>query len=267
MFLLSVSLNAITIPIVVFLIITTVILVLKVFKNNRALSEKVVYYALLFLLVYKTAHYLLYCTVLDHTWSKLVPVEISQVSYFLWPIAYLSGNKWIRDSGRFIALFAGLVQLVALAVSPQSFVATVDLTYVSLVESTFVHYILFATALISITCIEEIEVENLWQTQLGLFIVLMWGVLAAYTWRFDHVNGKPENIMFLHECVLPKELIALWPWLGRGHNFIIPYLIAYFGFTAMVYLISHYAFKNQKHQEKTVFGAVFIKSNYIKALK
>lgn len=231
-------------------------------RSNRALAEKLCFYVLMFLFIYKAAHYVMYCAVLAHPWTHQIPCEISQVSYFLCPLAYLSQQKHIKQAGAFVGILAGFIQLIAIVVAPMSFVNSGTLTFVSFIETIIMHYIVLWAGIIQITCIFKMEVKKLWQVYLIFLGVILWGVLASYTYRFGTDAGfpnEPANIGFVQRCVLPEGITDKAPWLLVGHNFILPYLVVFFIFTAGVYLISNWSFKTLKPQEESFYGMGWIK--------
>lgn len=253
---LNVHWNALTLICAAILIPLLIFSVIKL-RNNRALAEKLCFYVLMYLLIYKTAHYVMYCVVLAHPWSQQIPCEISQISYFLCPIAFLSQQKYIKQAGAFVGMLAGFIQLIAIVVSPMSFVNSGTLTFASFIETIVMHYIVLWAGLIQVTCIFKLEVKKLWQVYLVFLGVVLWGVLASYTWRFGTDAGfpnEPANIGFVQRCVLPDGITSKFPWLLEGHNFILPYLLLFFVFTAAVYLISNLSFKNKKEQEPSMYG-------------
>lgn len=233
------------------LFVGTPFVVLKNFSNNREKAEKFMYYLMVFVLVYKIFHFTLMPTVFRQNAVKLIPVEISSVSYFLMPIAYLSGWKVLKETGRFVGFFAGLVQLLAISISPKSFVMS-EMSNFTFIESIVMHYCLYLGGLIWNFRIEPLRIKDLWQALLGFLVILLWGTLAAFTWRYDHVNNKPENIMFIQECVLPKFLLI--PGFDKNHLFIIEYLAAFFVYIAVLYALIYAAFKKQIPQRKSVWG-------------
>lgn len=252
----------------IFGVILISVLVFSVIKlrSNRALAEKLCYYLLMFVLIYKTAHYVLYCAVLGHDWTHQIPCEISQITYFFCPIAFLTQQKYIKESGAFMGIFAGFVQLIACIVSPMSFVNSGTLTLFSFVETIFMHYIVLWAGLIQVTCIFKLEVKKAWQVYLSVLLIILWGVLASFTWRFGTDAGYPDepaNIGFVQRCVLPEPIIEKFPWLAQNHLFILPYLVAFFAFTVVVYLISSWSMKTVKEQEPSIYGIGCIKLHKI----
>lgn len=233
------------------LLISTPICVLKGFSNSRAKAEKFMYCLMVFVLVYKIFHFTLMPTIFRQDVVKLIPVEISSVSYFLMPIAYLSGWKVLKETGRFVGFFAGIVQLIAIFVSPKSFVNS-TMSNFTFIESIVMHYCLFLGGIVWNFRIEPLRYKDLWKALLGLLIILLWGTLAAFTWRYDHVNNKPENIMFIQECVLPDFLLI--PGFDKNHLFIIEYLAVFFVYIAVLYALSKRAFKNQIPSRASVWG-------------
>ena len=94
-------------------------------------------------------------------------------------------------------------------------------------------------------------------------IILLWGVLASYTWMFGTDYGhpnEPANIGFTQRCdMLPASILERFPWLQENHLFIIPYLIILFILTALLYLLSYLCFKNKPEQEPSIYGLGFKK--------
>ena len=226
-------------------------------RTNRALAEKICYYLSWTVLIYKTFHYIIYCTVLAHPWNQQIPCEISQITFFLCPIAYLSQNKYVRDAGAFMGIFAGAVQVFASTVAPFSFANSGTLVVFSFLESTIMHYFVLVIGLLEITCVYKLKVKNGWTVYFALLLILLWGVLASFTWRFGTDAGypnEPANIGFVQRCVLPAAITDHAPWLLEGHLFIIPYLMVFFVFTAAVYLVSHLSFRHREEQEKGFYG-------------
>ena len=132
-------------------------------RKNRALAEKLCYYILGFTFLYKTFHYVIYCVLLKHNWVEQIPVEISQLAYFLCPLAFFSGSKWIRDGGAFTGIIAGGMQLIAITVAPYRF-AEQGLNIIQFFESTIVHYFVLWGGLVQICCIEPLRIKNVWRT-------------------------------------------------------------------------------------------------------
>lgn len=236
-------------------LLTCLVVFICKFHNNRAVAEKVCYYLSWIVLIYKGFHYYIYCAVLNHDWLQQIPAEISQLTYFICPIAYLSQNKYLRDGGAFLGIFAGFVQLVASMAAPYTFVKT-GLNFVNFTESTIMHFTVLSIGLIQITCIFKMKWSRLWSTYGVLLFVILWGVLASFTWRYGtdaEYPDAPANIGFVQRCVLPEQLTT--PWMLEGHNFILVYLAIFFVYTALVYSISYLAFKNNKQeQEKSLYG-------------
>lgn len=262
---LNINWRILTLIIGVILIAILVYSVVKL-RKNRALAEKLCYIFLMFVLIYKTAHYVIYCAVLAHDWTQQIPCEISQITYFLCPIAFLTQQKYIKESGAFMGIFAGFIQLIAFVVSPMSFVNSGSLTFVSFIETIIMHYLVLWGGLIQVTCIYKLEIKKIWQVLLTVLIIILWGVLAANTWRFGTDAGypnEPANIGFVQRCVLPDVIINAAPWLTQHHLFIIPYLIAFLAFTAAVYAISAWSMKTVQKQEASIYGIGCIAMNKI----
>lgn len=234
--------------------------VMKAFGKSRERAEKFMYRLMAFVLVYKILHFTLMPTIFRQDAVKLIPVEISSVSYFLMPIAYLSGWKFLKETGRFVGFFAGFVQLLAMSISPASFVNS-DMTNFTFIESIVMHYCLYLGGLIWNFTIEPLRYKDLWKALTGFLVILLWGTLAAFTWRYDHVNDKPENIMFIQECVLPDFLLI--PGFDQNHLFIIEYLAAFFVYIAILYRLSRLAFKRRNPEPRSPWGG----GSYKKYLK
>ncbi len=234
--------------------------VMKAFGKSRERAEKFMYRLMAFVLVYKILHFTLMPTIFRQDVVKLIPVEISSVSYFLMPIAYLSGWKFLKETGRFVGFFAGFVQLLAMSISPASFVNS-DMTNFTFIESIVMHYCLYLGGLIWNFTIEPLRYKDLWKALTGFLVILLWGTLAAFTWRYDHVNDKPENIMFIQECVLPDFLLI--PGFDQNHLFIIEYLAAFFVYIAILYRLSRLAFKRRNPEPRSPWGG----GSYKKYLK
>ena len=234
--------------------------VMKAFGKSRERAEKFMYRLMAFVLVYKILHFTLMPTIFRQDVVKLIPVEISSVSYFLMPIAYLSGWKFLKETGRFVGFFAGFVQLLAMSISPASFVNS-DMTNFTFIESIVMHYCLYLGGLIWNFTIEPLRYKDLWKALTGFLVILLWGTLAAFTWRYDHVNNKPENIMFIQECVLPDFLLI--PGFDQNHLFIIEYLAAFFVYIAILYRLSRLAFKRRNPEPRSPWGG----GSYKKYLK
>lgn len=225
--------------------------VIKTFGKSRERAEKFMYRLMIFLLVYKIIHFTLMPTVFRQDAVKLIPVEISSVSYFLMPIAYLSGSKILKETGRFVGFFAGLVQLIAMSISPASFVNS-DMTNFTFIESIVMHYCLYLGGLIWNFTIEPLRYKDLWKALAGFLVILLWGTLAAFTWRYDHDLDKPENIMFIQECVLPEWLLI--PGFDKNHLFIIEYLSVFFVYIAVLYRLSKLAFSRKNPEPRSAWG-------------
>ena len=233
------------------LVILTPVFVLKRFDNRREEAERFMYKLMTFVLVYKIMHYAIIAIVYRQDIVKQIPAEISAISYFLMPAAYLSGARVLKETGRFVGFFAGLVQMAAIAISPASFVDS-HMSNFTFIESIVMHYCLYLGGVIWNFRIEPLRFRELWQPIIGFFLILMWGTLAAFTWRFDHEAGKPENIMFIHECVLPDWLLI--PGFDQNHLFIIEYLAAFFVYIAILYSLSRLAFKYQRPAPRSIWG-------------
>lgn len=225
--------------------------VMKTFGKSRERAEKFMYRLMVFVLVYKILHFTLMPTIFRQNAVKLIPVEISSVSYFLMPIAYLSGSKILKETGRFVGFFAGFVQLLAMSISPASFVNS-DMTNFTFIESIVMHYSLYLGGLIWNFTIEPLRYKDLWKALTGFLVILLWGTLAAFTWRYDHVNNKPENIMFIQECVLPDFLLI--PGFDKNHLFIIEYLAVFFVYIAILYKLSRLAFRRRNPEPRSPWG-------------
>ena len=246
-------------PISILLIALLIFSIVKL-RNNRALAEKLCYYILGFTIVYKTFNYVIYCIVLKNSWNAQLPVEISQLAYFLCPLAFFTRNKWIRDGGAFIGILAGFIQLVAITAAPDRFART-GLAVFEFLESTLVHYFVLWGGLVQVCCIEKLKWKNIWKTYSVLLIVLLWGVLASYTWMFGTDYGHPDepaNIGFTQRAdILPDSIIAKAPWLAEGHWFLIPYIAVFLIFTAIVYGISNLVMRGVPEQEQSIYGLGF----------
>ncbi len=263
-------------PIIIpYVILLVALLVFSIYKlrNNRALAEKLCFYVLGFIFIYKTLYFLLNAITLKNSWISMIPCEISQLSYFLCPIAFFTRNKWLRDGGVFVGILAGAVELVSVAIAPDRF-ARVGLSVFDFFETTLAHYSVLWGGMIQACCIEKLKVKNLWRNYLEFLIVILWGVLASYTWMFGTDYGhpnEPANIGFTQRCdMLPDAILERFPWLLENHLFIIPYLIIFFIFTAGVYLVSNLCMKNVKPQDASMYGLGikgfrdFMKTNAVK---
>ena len=239
------------------ILVALLVVSIVVLRKNRALADKLCYYVLGFVIIYKGFQYVLYCVTLRHAWAYQIPSEISQLAYFLCPLAFLTRNKWIRDGGAFMGILAGGMQLIAIMVAPDRFART-GLNVIEFFESTLLHYSVLWGGLVQICCIEQLKVKNLWKNYLVLLIVLLWGVLASYTWLFGTDYGhpnEPANVGFTQRCdMLPDSILNRFPWLQENHLFIIPYLFLLFLLTAGVYLLSYLSMRNIEPQEPTLYG-------------
>ena len=251
----------ITIPLGI-LLVSLLVFSIVTLRKNRALAEKLCFYILGFEFFYKAFDYLIYCVVFRHDFVYQLPVEISQIAYFMCPLAFFSRNKWIRDGGAFVGIIAGGMQLVATMISPDQF-ARAGLNIYSFVETTTLHYIILWGGLVQICCIEQMKIKNLWRNYLMFLVILLWGVLASYTWMFGTDLGHPDepaNIGFTQRCdILPAPLLEKYPWLQENHLFIIPYLIIFLIITAFLYLLSYLCFRNKPEQEPSIYGLGFKK--------
>ncbi len=223
-------------------------------RKNRALAEKLCYYILGFTFLYKTFHYVIYCVVLKHPWVEQIPCEISQLAYFLCPLAFFSGSKWLRDGGAFTGIIAGGMQLIAITVAPYRF-AEQGLNIIQFFESTVVHYFVLWGGLVQICCIEPMKIKNVWRTYGVFLLVILWGVLASFTWRYETEFDRPANIGFVQRCdYLPDSILQRWPWLEQNHLFIIPYVILFMLLTGVLYLLSYLCMRNVPKQEPSMYG-------------
>ena len=253
------SWRPVVMPITIMLFALLIFSIVKL-RYNRALAEKLCYYILGFTFIYKFFHYVIYCLVLKHGWNAQIPVEISQIAYFICPLAFFTKNKWIRDGGAFIGILAGLMQMIAITVAPDRFART-GLGLFQFLESTVVHYFVLWGGLVQVCCIEKLRWKRLWIAYLDLLIVLLWGVLASYTWMFGTDYGhpnEPANIGFTQRAdMLPESLLQKVPWLAEGHWFLIPYISIFLVFTAIVYAISNWSMNNVPYQEPSIYGLGF----------
>lgn len=219
------------------LIVVTVPLVLVLLRGKRALAEKIVYGICCFILIYKLIHFTMYCTIYNKRIIEQIPVEISSISYFLFPIAYLTGVKWLKDSSRFIAFMAGFIQLIAMSVSPQSFVLS-EMPYFTFVESIALHYALFLGSFICITCIEPLNIKQIPLTLTVFTVLVLWGgVLAAQTWQIG------SNIMFVQQNVIPPFLLI--PGFDKGKLYILEYIMIFLVYCVAVYGVSYACHKGK----------------------
>ena len=246
----------IVLSIAIFFIALLVFSVVKL-RHNKPLAEKLCYYVLFFALLYKTCDYFLYCIVFKNPWYSQIPVEISQLAYFLCPIAYLSKNKWLKDGGAFLGIIAGGVQLVSIVVAPYRF-AEAGNSITDFLESTIMHYMVLWGGTVQVCCIEQLKIKNLWKNYLVFLFVLLWGVLAANTWMFGTDAGhpnEPANIGFIQRCdMLPDSILEKAPWLKENHLFIIPFLIVFFIVTAAIYTVSYFSMRNLPQTEPSIYG-------------
>ena len=242
------------------ILISLLVVSIVILRKNRALAEKLCFYILGFTILYKAFDYVIYCVMFKHAWNAQIPVEISQLAYFVCPLACFSRNKWIRDGGAFTGIIAGGMQLIAIIVAPQQFART-GLDVYAFFESTILHYFVLWGGLVQICCIEQMKVKNLWRNYLMFLIILLWGVLASYTWMFGTDYGhpnEPANIGFTQRAdMLPASLLEKYPWLQEGHWFLIPYLALFFILTAGLYLLSYLCFKNKPEQQPSIYGLGF----------
>lgn len=239
----------------------TIILVLKKLRYNRELAEKIIYIGCCFMLTYKILQFTMYGTCLGRDLVRMIPVEISAISYFLFPIVYLTNCKPLKDGATFIAFLAGFIQMIAICVSPNSFYGPdAEMSYFAFLESFVMHYMLFAMSFIHFTSVYKLQFKNIWKA-LSVFVVMIaYGCLASYTFRYDHVNNKPENIMFMHENVLPPFLTI--PGLDEGHKFLIVYIPVFVLFVCGYYLIGSKLF-TKTPQEPSIWSQGFIRKALI----
>lgn len=229
------------------LVVTTPLVLIKL-KGRRELAEKIVFGICCFILIYKCIHFAMYCTIYNKKINDQLPLEVSAISYFLFPISYLTGCKWTKDVSRFVAFMAGFIEIVATIVSPKSFI-TSGMSYFTFIESIFMHYSLFLGSLICITRIEVLPVKKVHIASAGFFALVIWGgVIGGMTWK----PYPGSNIMFLHENVLPDFLLI--PGFDQHHLYIIEYLIAYVIFIAIIYSLSMLSQRKNPKQPCSAWG-------------
>jgi len=249
----------VSIPIAVILWALLIFSIIKL-RGNRALAEKLCFYILGFVLIYKTFHYVIYCVLLKHSWNEQIPAEISQLAYFLCPLAFFSRNKWLRDGGAFTGIIAGFAQLASISIAPYRF-AEAGICAFSFFESTLMHYCVFWGGMVQICCVERMELKNIWRNYLVFGAVLLWGILASYTWMFGtdaaHPH-EPANIGFIIRCdYLPDAILDAAPWMLEHHLYLIPYFAIFFLVTGILYGLSYLCFKGIKPQEPSMYGLGF----------
>lgn len=244
------------IPVAIILMALLIFSVVKL-RNNRALAEKLCYYILGFLFMYKLLGYIIYCVVLKNPWYEQLPVEISQVSYFIVPIAFLSQNKWIKDGSAVVGILAGFIQLLSTVVAPYRFVEA-GRVWFDFFESTLLHYMLLWGGIIQICCIEQLKIKNVWKTLLVIGLIISWGALAGNTWMFGTDPGHPDepaNIGFTQRVdMLPDEWVAKSPWVTEHHLFLIPFFFALLVFISICYLLSYLSMRNVAYQQPSMYG-------------
>lgn len=244
------------IPTSILLVSLLVFSVLKL-RNNRVLAEKLCFYILGFVLIYKIMNYLCLCIVLKEDWRYQIPAEISQIAYIMCPLAFFTRNKWIRDGGAFLGIIAGAIELLAITVASDRFARTgLDMYY--FVETLLMHYMVFWGGMVQVCCIEKMEWKNIWRTILVFTVTILWGVFASYTWMFGTDYGhpnEPANVGFTQRCdMLPDAWIEKSPWILEHHLFLLPYAAALMVFMCLVYLISNWSMKNVPYQEPSIYG-------------
>ena len=226
-------------------------------RHNRALAEKLVFHALTFLLFYKLLGYIVYCIIVKNPWYEQIPVETSQIAYFLVPIAYLTQNKWIKDGAYLVGFIAGFIHLLSITVAPYRFVEAGNTAF-EFFEATAVHYILFWSCAVEICCIERLEIKNIWKAYIIFGLILCWGALAGNTWMYGTDPGYPDapaNIGYTQRCdMLPDVLLERYPWLAEHHLFLVPFFVALLIVSAIIYTLSYLSTRNLPESEPSIYG-------------
>lgn len=225
-----------------FLMVSGVLASLIMLNHKKQLACKVVKLVAWFLLIYKLTYYFIHIVIMREG-VLAIPVEMSAVMYFLFPIAILTKNKILKEFGVIGAFLSGFLQLIT--VIPMPYVYLIDNTYASLAETIVLHFLLFIGGFIYITRIEEVKIKNVWKFIMGLMVMTCWSQLANTTFLVNKTK-YPPNVMFLQRSVFPFSIF-------KG-NFFWDYLFVLIVLLAFTYSTSHMAMRKQDHHEPGIFA-------------
>ncbi|NCA66921.1 MAG: hypothetical protein EOM87_02530 [Clostridia bacterium] len=166
------------------------------------------------LLSFKTIEYAYYQIMGMH---HKVPMELSQIAYFLFPISYLVSRKTQKmlPIGAFTALLAGVFFNVGWIASAKTFFER-DTVYQLITASVFHNALYFGGMLVLSTI--KLPSKQFWHMPIGLAQIVCW----HYLMHAVLVNDK--DVVLKNVCEA-KILDYVWPNISQNTIFVVTYYV------------------------------------------
>lgn len=220
---------------VIFIAINIVVFILKKDKF-RIVRKRILVVVCIVLFSYKTVEYIYYQIIGMH---YKVPMEFSQIAYFVFPLSVLLSKKTkaLLPIGSFIAILSGMFFSLSWIASAKTFFER-DTVY-QLITATVFHFSLYFGGMTVLTSIKLPE-KKAWQLPVGIGLIVGWHYLM-------HALVDNEKDVVLKNICEAKILDFVFPEISKNTAFVASYYIVVFG--ALAGLIALFYYLNRRFVE------------------
>lgn len=202
-------------------------------KDKYRLVRKTILVVLaIVMLTYKTVEYSYY-QIVGMTYK--VPVEFSQVAYFVFPISVIMSkkSKALLPIGSFIAILSGMFFALSWILCAKTFFER-DTIY-QLITATIFHYSLYFGGMVVLTSI-RLPAKKSWQLLIGVGVIVGWHYLM-------HALVNNDKDIILKNICEAKILDLTFDNINKTATFYSVYyaciFIALFGLMALFYVLNY----------------------------
>lgn len=224
-------------------LVLTTILVFCVLHGKKRATRIVLLVISAIVLSYKSCEYLYYKII--GLYYK-VPIEFSQIAYFIFPISVFLSKKTtlLQPFATFCAIMAGLFYDINWIFSPQSFIA--EGSAFSLTVALICHNALYLGGMLMLTN-NKMPAHKFWQLPVGTLSIIAWSYSVSYVVKY------PDTVILKSIC--EGDLFAtLIPAIATSLAAkIIYYTIMIFMFSLCIAVFYYVNYKCTKNITKDLF--------------
>lgn len=217
---------------VLFVLILATVLVFSVLRGKNRVVRIILLIISTVILSYKSCEFLYYKIIGLH---YKVPVEFSQIAYFVFPISVFLSKKttFLQPFATFCAIMAGLFYDLNWIFFPQNFIA--ESSAFSLGVALVCHNGLYFGGMLTLTN-RKMPARTFWQLPLGTLLIIAWSYLASY------MVGYPDTVILKSICE-GDLFAALVPAIATSLAAKLVYyfiaILLFSGCIALFYCINH----------------------------
>lgn len=209
-------------------------------RNKPKLSYAIAWSIAAFFFVYKCAEYTYHQCVGD---TMDFPVEFSALSYFVFAILIVFGNRKCDQFGAFTAILAGAIYSLSWWVAPDSHIG--GHPYFGTMAIINHHLLYLGGMLITANC-RKFDIKHSWQIALGVGVFVGYSWLIYKTTDYAAVMGKPIIINITDGGIVQTMLGADPSNVGVKIGYYIFAITLFVLMAAGFFLLSHWQSKRRR---------------------